>query len=52
MAMSRKVQLILNGKAAGNDALKTAVARERAIGHTIVLMIFDILGRSVPHGDE
>ena len=39
MAMSRKVQLILNGKAAGNDALKTAVARERAIGHTIEIRV-------------
>jgi lipid kinase YegS len=39
MAMSRKVQLILNGKAAGNDALKTAVARQRAIGHTIEVRV-------------
>jgi lipid kinase YegS len=31
----KKVRLILNGKAAGNDALKTAIARQRAIGHTI-----------------
>jgi lipid kinase YegS len=31
----KKVQLILNGKAAGNDALQTAVARQRAVGHTI-----------------
>jgi lipid kinase YegS len=36
---SRKVQLILNGKAAGNDALKTAVARQRAIGHTIEVSV-------------
>jgi len=35
MARSRKVQLILNGKAAGNDALRTAVARQRAAGHSI-----------------
>jgi lipid kinase YegS len=33
--MSKRVQLILNGKAAGNDALQTAVARQRAVGHTI-----------------
>jgi lipid kinase YegS len=33
--MSKKVQLILNGKAAGNDALKTAIARRRAVGQTI-----------------
>jgi diacylglycerol kinase family enzyme len=32
---SRKVQLILNGKAADNDALWTAVARQRAAGHSI-----------------
>ena len=35
----RKVQLILNGKAAGNDALQTAVARQRAIGHTIEVRV-------------
>ena len=37
--MSKKVQLILNGKAEGNDALKTAVARQRAIGHTIEVRV-------------
>src|SRR6266516_2774035 len=37
--MSKKVQLILNGKAAGNDALKTAVARQRAIGHSIEVRV-------------
>ncbi len=37
--MSKKVQLILNGKAAGNDALQTAVARQRAIGHTIEVRV-------------
>jgi len=31
--------LILNGKVAGNDALKTAVARQRAIGHTIEVRV-------------
>jgi lipid kinase YegS len=35
----KKVQLILNGKAAGNDALQTAVARQRALGHTIEVMV-------------
>jgi lipid kinase YegS len=39
MAMSKKVQLILNGKAEGNDALKTAVARQCAIGHTIEVRV-------------
>ena len=33
--MSRKVKLILNGKAAGHDALQAAIARQRAAGHTI-----------------
>src|SRR4029077_2690917 len=36
---SRKVQLILNGKGADNDALQTAVARQRAIGHTIEVRV-------------
>jgi hypothetical protein len=33
--MIRKVQLILNGKVAGNDALQTAIARQGAVEHTI-----------------
>src|SRR5438876_1288070 len=37
--MSKKVQLILNGKAAGNDGLKTAVARQRAAGHSIEVRV-------------
>jgi lipid kinase YegS len=39
MAGNRKVQLILNGKAAGNDALQTAVARQRAAGHSIEVRV-------------
>jgi lipid kinase YegS len=31
--------LILNGKAAGNDALRTAVARQRAVGHNIEVRV-------------
>jgi lipid kinase YegS len=31
----RKIQLILNGKVAGNDALRTAILRQRATGHRI-----------------
>ena len=31
--------MILNGKAAGNDALQTAVARQRAVGHTIEVRV-------------
>jgi len=37
--MNKRVQLILNGKAGGNDALQTAVARQRAIGHTIEVRV-------------
>ncbi|HEY2626765.1 MAG TPA: hypothetical protein VGI41_08450, partial [Candidatus Udaeobacter sp.] len=36
---SRKVQLILNGKVAGNDALRTAVARQRGVGHAIEVRV-------------
>src|SRR5213592_2994467 len=36
---AKKVQLILNGKAASNDALQTAVARQRAIGHAIEVRV-------------
>jgi YegS/Rv2252/BmrU family lipid kinase len=39
MARSRKVQLILNGKAAGHDALQAAVARQRAAGHSIEVRV-------------
>ncbi len=38
-ARSRKVQLILNGKVAGNDALRTAVAQQRAVGHSIEVRV-------------
>jgi lipid kinase YegS len=38
-AKSRKVRLILNGKAAGNDTLQAAVARQRAIGHTVEVRV-------------
>src|SRR4029453_490684 len=34
-ARSRKVQLILNGKVAGNETLQTAIARQREVEHTI-----------------
>src|SRR5947208_16973011 len=39
MASSRKVQLILNGKAASNDALRSAVARQRRAGHSIKVRV-------------
>jgi lipid kinase YegS len=35
----RKVQLILNGKVAGNDALRTAVVQQRALGHSIEVRV-------------
>src|SRR6267142_6803579 len=34
-ARSRKVHLILNGKAAGNDALRVAIVQQREVGHRI-----------------
>src|SRR6266487_1062226 len=37
--MSKKVQLILNGKAASNDALRAAVVRQREVGHRIELRV-------------
>jgi lipid kinase YegS len=37
--MSKTVQLILNGKAAGNDTLRAAVSRQQAIGHTIEVRV-------------
>ena len=36
---TRRVQLILNGKVAGNDALRTAVAQQRAAGHRIEVRV-------------
>ncbi len=38
-ARSRKVQLILNGKVAGNDALRSAVVRQRVVGHGIEVRV-------------
>ena len=38
-ARSRKIQLILNGKAAGGDALRAAIARQRAVGHSIEVRV-------------
>ena len=36
---AKRIQVILNGKAAGNDTLQTAIARQRAIGHTIEVRV-------------
>lgn len=38
-ARSKSVRLILNGKAAGNDALRAAVTRQRAAGHRIEVRV-------------
>ncbi len=38
-ALSRKVQLILNGKAAGIDALRNAIEQQRAVGHRIKVRV-------------
>lgn len=35
----KKARLILNGKAAGNDAVRAAVNRQRAAGHTIEVSV-------------
>ena len=37
--MTRKVQLILNGKVAGNDALRAAVVGQREAGHRIEVRV-------------
>src|SRR5882762_10560749 len=54
-ARRKKVQLILNGKAAGNDALQTAVVRQREIGHRIEVRVTSEKGdarRLVSEADE
>src|SRR5207302_278225 len=38
-ARSRKVHLILNGKAAGNDALQVAIVQQREVGHRIEVRV-------------
>ncbi|HET9368556.1 MAG TPA: lipid kinase YegS [Candidatus Udaeobacter sp.] len=38
-ARNRKVQLILNGKVAANDALRNAIAQQRAAGHRIKVRV-------------
>jgi lipid kinase YegS len=36
---SKRVHLILNGKVAGNDALRAAVARQRRVGHRVEVRV-------------
>src|SRR6478672_578605 len=36
---SKRVHLILNGKVAGNDALRAAIARQRAAGHRVEVRV-------------
>jgi lipid kinase YegS len=38
-AIGKRVQLILNGKVAGNDALRAAIVRQRAFGHSIEVRV-------------
>ena len=38
-ARCKRVHLILNGKVAGNDALRTAILRQRAVGHSIEVRV-------------
>jgi lipid kinase YegS len=38
-ARNKRVRLILNGKVAGNDALRAAIARQRAAGHRIEVQL-------------
>jgi lipid kinase YegS len=38
-ARAKRVHLILNGKVAGNDALRTAILRQRAVGHSIEVRV-------------
>src|SRR6187200_2290479 len=38
-ARNRKVQLILNGKVAADDALRNAIAQQRAAGHRIKVRV-------------
>jgi len=38
-AKSRRVQLVLNGKAAGNDALRIAIVGQREVGHRIEVRV-------------
>ena len=38
-ARSKKIRVVLNGKVAGNDAMRAAVARQRAAGHRIEVRV-------------
>jgi lipid kinase YegS len=38
-AITKKIQLILNGKAAGNDAFRTAIVQQRGAGHRIKVRV-------------
>jgi lipid kinase YegS len=38
-AITKKVQLILNGKVSGNDGLRTAIVQQRAVGHRIKVRV-------------
>ena len=38
-ARSKRIRVVLNGKVAGNDAMRAAVARQRAAGHRIEVRV-------------
>ena len=38
-AITKKIQLILNGKAGGNDAFRTAIVQQWAVGHRIKVRV-------------
>jgi lipid kinase YegS len=38
-AITKKIQLILNGKAAANDAFRTGIVQQRAVGHRIKVRV-------------
>ena len=38
-AITKKIQLILNGKSAGNDAFRAAIVQQRAVGHRIKVRV-------------
>ena len=39
MAIAKKIQLILNGKASGNDAFRTAIVQQRGVGPRIKVRV-------------
>jgi lipid kinase YegS len=44
MAIAKKIQLILNGKASGNDAFRTAIVQQRGVGPRIKVRLTKKIG--------